>query len=479
MDEQLHFKSYINDYFITITLDEGEISIIIYNTILLDNIRYEISLDIGDMKNISNCFDTFDINSIYHILTNLISEKKIKLEKKFNDLVLSFLIAHLGFQDNNSIIQLILFGEKDSNEYLNILTNEIKALKNQIDELNNQINVLNSKNQINDNLQKLLNDFNNNINNNTMLNKPKILYANPNLNASNLELDSHEFFARLNIDMNDNIEEIKIDKKFIGDKIFSRLSDYELNKLKHLSLSYNKIVEIKDIENTKFPNLEQLYLNNNNINNLTYLSKANFPQLKRLWLSGNDIIDISPLAKSNFTKLTSLSLSKNEIVDISPLKYCNFPYLRLLLLDSNEIKDISIFQNTKFKLEKLGLNDNKIANLAVFELGDFKILTHLYLYNNSIEDASPLGKGNFAKMKILSLYNNKIKDINFLTNPSFTALKELYLSGNEINNLNVFDRVNLNLEKLYIDNNVFNPNNYYEIILTLQSKIKEFKYNDA
>ena len=68
MENQLHFKSYINDYFITITLDEEEISIIIYNTILLDNIRYEISLDIGDMKNISNCFDNFDINAIYNIL---------------------------------------------------------------------------------------------------------------------------------------------------------------------------------------------------------------------------------------------------------------------------------------------------------------------------------------------------------------------------------------------------------------------------
>ena len=474
MENSLHFKSYINDYFITITLDEEEILIIIYNTITLDNIKYEISLDINDMKNISNCFNTFDLNAIYNILINLITQKKLKLEKKFNDLVLSFLIADIGYENNNSLIQLILFGEKDSNEYLNILTNEIKALKNQINELNNQVTELSRKNnEINARNNQMI--FNNNNNNNTILNKPKIMYS----NQFSSEMDSNEIFNNLNIDINDNITEIKIDKKFIGDKIFFHLSNYQLNKLKHLSLSYNKIIELKDIENSKFPNLELLFLNNNNINNLTNLSRANFPELKKLWLSGNDIIDISPLSNSNFNKLTDLSLSKNEIVDITPLKNFNFPYLRLLLLDNNEIKDISIFQYTNFKLQKLGLNDNKISNIGVFELGDFKSLTLLYLYDNLIVDASPLGKGNFAQLKLLSLYNNKIKDINFLTNPSFTSLKELYLSENEISNLNVFDRINLNLEKLYISQNIFNPNDFYEIILTLQTKIKDFHYNNA
>ena len=473
MDNPLHFKSYINDYFITITLDEEEILIKIYNTITLDNIRYEISLDINDMKNISNCFNNFDLNAIYNILKNLITEKKLKLEKKFNDLILSFLIADLGYQNNNSRIQIILFGEKDSNEYLNILTNEIKALKNQINELNNQVSELNRKNNeinLSNNRNQLL--FNSN-NNNTILNKPKILYS----NFSISEGDSNEIFNNLNIDINDNITEIKIDKKFIGDKIFFHLSNYQLNKLKHLSLSYNKLIDLKEIENSKFPNLEQLYLNNNNINNLTYLSKANFPELKKLWLSGNDITDISPLSNSNFNKLTDLSLSKNEIVDITPLKDFNFPYLRLLLLDNNEIKDISIFQYTNFKLEKFGLNNNKISNLGVFELGDFKNLSFLFLYDNLIVDASPLGKGNFPKLIKLSLNNNKIKDINFLMNPSFTSLKELYLYENEISNLNVFDRVNLNLDKLYINQNIFNPNDFYEIILSLQTKIKDFHYN--
>ena len=465
-----HFKSYIKDYFIYITLDEGEISIILYNTITLDNIRYEITLDMNDMKNISNCFSTFDINAIYNILINLITQNKLILEKQYNDLVLSFLISDIGIQTKNNLIQLILFGEKDPNEYLNILTDEIKTLKNQVNELNNKVKDLSRKNQINITQKNI---FNNNVN--TILKKPKILYANA--NNGNSEEDSDEFFYNLNIEMNDNIDQIKIDKKLFGDKIFTHLCNYELNKLKYLSLSYNKITELKEIEKTNFPNLEQLYLNNNNINNLTNLSKANFPELKRLWLSGNDIIDLAPLTNAKFTKLEALSLSKNEINDITPLKNCKFPCLSLLLLDYNEIKDISAFQNTNFKLEKLGLNNNKIINVSVFESGNFKSLTHLYLYDNFILDVASLGRANFEKLKILSIGNNKIKEINFLTNPTFTAMNELYLSDNQISDINVLSRVNLNLSKFYIEGNSFNPNNFYEIILSLQQKIQEFVYN--
>lgn len=47
------FKSFIKDYFVTISLNEEDISIIIYNVTLLDNIRYEINLDLNDMINLS------------------------------------------------------------------------------------------------------------------------------------------------------------------------------------------------------------------------------------------------------------------------------------------------------------------------------------------------------------------------------------------------------------------------------------------
>ena len=464
------FKSIINDYFISISLNEEDISILIYNISTLDNIRYEVDLDLDDMKNVSFHFNTLNLIGIYDILKNLVEQRKIGLKKKYNELVLSFLMSDIGIEERNNrdaSVQLILFEERDNNEYLFFLTEEIKKLKNQIKELNNKINSLYNQNQ------RLMNLNNQNINNNINSN----ILQTPNNETSNGEADSGDFFANFNIDINDNIQELSVDKKLITDNIFIHFNKYELNKLKKLSLSYNKIIALKGIEDCKFSNLETFNLNNNNINDLTSLSKAKFPELKRLWLFGNDITDISPLINSNFPKLDILSLTFNDIKDITPLKNFNYPQLRILTLDNNNISDISVFQYTKFKLEKLGLNDNKIVDVSVFEFGNFRELTKLYLYNNQIVDVSSFSRANFEKLNTLSLNINKISNISFLENPLLKELKELYLSDNQINDLSVFNRINIGFNKLYIDGNTFDVNTNYGIINSLQSRIGEFHYN--
>ena len=161
-----NFKSVIRDYFINISLDEEVISIVIYNVTLLDNIRYEIDLELDDMKNLSSCFNNTNIIGIYNMLINLINQGKLNIEKQFNDLIFSFLINDIGLPiNNNSPIQLILFGEKDHNEYLVFLTDEIQKLRNKLNDLNNNNN-LQSQNQIkieqnNQNIQNLNNNNNN------------------------------------------------------------------------------------------------------------------------------------------------------------------------------------------------------------------------------------------------------------------------------------------------------------------------------
>jgi len=473
------FKSFIKDYFVTISLNEEDISIIIYNVTLLDNIRYEINLDLNDMKNLSFCFNNTNLNGIYNILINLINLGKLNLEKQFNDLILSFLITDAGFQiNNNTPVKIILFGDRDSNEYLFVLTQEIKRLRNQVNDLNNKINNINNQsqnqinmNQINQNNPNIINNANNN---NHILEMSKVIV--PKTNTSGGEQDSDDFFNKLNVDINDNIQELSLNEKLLDDKIFTHLNHYELNRLTKLTLSHNKIVGIRGIEYSKFPNLEQIYLNYNCIKDLVSLSKANFPKLKKLWLFGNEITNISPLANSNFPNLDTLSLSKNEIMDINPLKNFKFPRLRILILDGNNIGDISVFQYTNFKLEKLGLNDNKIDNISVFEFGNFRDLTNLYLYNNLIADTSPFSRANLEKLAFLSLNHNKIKNISFLENPLLKDLKELYLCDNQINDLSVFNRINIRFTKLYIYGNSFDFNNNSGIIKSLESKIGEFHY---
>ena len=444
-----NFKTRIKDYFINISLDEEVISIVIYNVTLLDNIRYEIDLELDDMQNLSIIFNNVNIVGIYNMLINLIKQGKLNLEKQFNDLILSFLIDDAGFQiQNNPLIQLILFGERDHNEYLFYLT----------DEKQNNQNVQNIQN-INQYAQMNQNNISQTIQNNP-----------------NVEMNSNDYFSKLNININNNTQELIISKKLLDERIIIHLNQYELSRLTKLDLSYNKLIEIKGIENSRFFNLEEILLYNNNINNLAYLSRANIPKIKKIFLNGNEIKNLSDLTHANFPQLDILSLSKNEIADIYSLKNCNFPKLRVLLLDSNHISDISVFQYTNFKLEKLGLNDNKIVNLSVFEYGNFGELKELYLYNNLIENASPLGRANFEKLEYLAINRNKIKNINFLENPSLKKLRELYLYDNQFNDLSVFNKINLNLNKLYIYGNTFDINNNSGIIQSLKNKIKEFHY---
>lgn len=469
-----NYKAFIKDYLISIYHDEEKITIIIYNIALLDNMRYEIDLELNDMYKLSQCFNNMNLNGIYNILISLITQNKLKLELQFNDLILSFLIGDVGVQVNNDLknkqVQLIMFGEKDPNEYIYYLTNEIKKLKNQVNELRNSGNKNQSIGSSYNNNQNISN--NNNIRNSNS-NMP------PNFNIPEVELNSKDYFRNLNIEINENMEEIKIDKKLLDDRIIMHLNDYQLNRLTKLSLTHNRIVSIQGIEKSRFPNLEQLYFNNNCIKDLTSLSKAYLPQLKRLWLFGNDITDISPLTNANFMKLDSLSLSKNEIININPLKNCRFPQLRLLLLDNNNINDISVFGFINFKLEKLGLNDNKIVNVSVFESGNFTELQSLYLYNNLITDISSFSRAQFYKLRILSIGYNNIKSINFLENPALNGLKELYISNNQISDLSVFTRINIGLDKLYIEGNSFDINNNFGIIQTLQSRIGEFNYKKS
>ena len=101
------------------------------------------------------------------------------------------------------------------------------------------------------------------------------------------------------------------------------------------------------------------------------------------------------------------------------------------------------------------------------------------MYNNLITDISSFSRAQFYKLRILSIGYNNIKSINFLENPALNGLKELYISNNQISDLSVFTRINIGLDKLYIEGNSFDINNNLGIIQTLQSRIGEFNYKKS
>ena len=96
-----------------------------------------MNLDLNDMKNLSSNFNNMNLIGIYNALRKLIEKEKLNLEFKYNDLILSFLMKDFEIEENDNTgqIQLILFGERDNNEYLFYLTEEINKLRYTINEL--------------------------------------------------------------------------------------------------------------------------------------------------------------------------------------------------------------------------------------------------------------------------------------------------------------------------------------------------------
>ena len=479
-EENNNFNSYNKDYYISINNYNEELSIIAYNISLLDNIKYETSFDLDDLKSLSNYFiNKNDINEIYQILIKLIKEKKFNFEKQGDDLFFSLLISDLNSsinnEDSNKEIQFILFGEKENSEYIKVLTKEIKKLRDEVNSLyailNNPDYFLN-QNALNSVKNKNEELFNPKINSN---NNSNINDNNKNDNENFKENNDEQFNIIFKIKINNDMAELNLGQKYIGNQIFDYLSKFELAKLNKLILGWNGITNILGLENCKFKELKKLSLNNNNINNITLLQKCNFPQLTELWMFGNEISDISPLIYTNFEKLQILSLSYNCITEISSLKDFNFKDLKILLLDNNKIKDISALESVQFNnLEKLGLNNNFISDINVFGKVSFLGIKDIYLYNNLIKDISVFNKTIFDKLETLSLKHNKISDISCFENAKLKELKKLYLNNNKINNINPFEKIQFQLDELYLNNNPFDRLNSSSVINFLKMKIKNF-----
>ncbi|CCH43740.1 hypothetical protein BN7_3294 [Wickerhamomyces ciferrii] len=181
-----------------------------------------------------------------------------------------------------------------------------------------------------------------------------------------------------------------------------------LIKLKNLDLSFNKIRNIKNIEN--LTELENLYFVQNKISEIVNLD--NFTKLKNLELGGNRISKIENLDK--LENLEELWLGKNKIPrfeNLNPLRN-----LKILSIQSNRIT----------KLEGL-------ENLVNLE--------ELYVSHNGIEKIE--GLENNKKLTTLDITSNRITDLENLSH--LTELTDLWASSNKISS---FDQVEKELKDL-------------------------------
>ena len=119
--------------------DDDNLDIICYNMEILDGIKYELTKNIQEIYEISSIFRQFtNIKDLYEFIIDLINDNKYVI-KNGNDNNLFFNLTISDIKSNNHLIKLVLYHEKNNytQEYINILSNEIKNMR-EINENNAQ-----------------------------------------------------------------------------------------------------------------------------------------------------------------------------------------------------------------------------------------------------------------------------------------------------------------------------------------------------
>ena len=480
------FKEFfnLNEYYMKIAHNNNELTIIIYNIDLLNNHRYEMKKGLESILNIQKHFKSNNhISDIYKQIISFINEGKYKIKSNSNNDTITLTL--------NKVIDFNLVCHKDNsnNEYLQVLSSQIKNLKNKNNICNKTILKLQEENaSIKKELSELKNMILNmkqqsNHNHNQMYNYTHTKYtfdayhrktkSNIN-NKSYTNLPKNRSFNDLQVKKNEKIED-NISINEFNKKCGSSIKDENIEELNLINFKLGNDV-LDYLSKLKLSQLQLLYLSYNNISDISNLKNINFEKLTLLILSYNKIIDISVLDKVKFDNLQILGLSSNKITDISILEKAKFSKLQNLYLDSNQITNIDVFGKVKFPLlQELNLSSNKINNINVFSKVNFNLLNELYLTNNNITDINVLQKVKFDQLQKLELGGNKIADINVLEKVKFPKLKKLSLNMNNISEINVLKIIDFKeMNELNLNDNIIDKKKNEMTINELEKKIKNF-----
>jgi len=134
-------KEYFNlkGYYLRLYLTNNQLSLISYNSDLLNGIKYESKINSEDIK-ANDKIKNFTVVDLYDLISKKIREKKIMIQGNTDSITLSLLENENINNDKN--IQLILLKNNRVfvTEYENVLSNTIKNLKEENKIIRNEIN---------------------------------------------------------------------------------------------------------------------------------------------------------------------------------------------------------------------------------------------------------------------------------------------------------------------------------------------------
>ena len=202
VDDETEYN--LGEYYLKLSLkNPNELSIIGYNIELLDTIRYENHMDLNTMYKINNIFKIYpSICEVYKMINRLIGQNKYEISNKNGEFNFAIIVDILN--DNNKVnIPLLHKNVNNNDEYIKILSEEIKKLKgnnNNLADINCELNMLKEennsiKNEINL-LKKIINskfngknNSNNNSHNDTFTSYTQSVYSEQ--KNSNYDSNSH------------------------------------------------------------------------------------------------------------------------------------------------------------------------------------------------------------------------------------------------------------------------------------------------
>ena len=229
----IEFKEFqnLNDYYIKVGYNNSELIIILYNIELLNNQRYEIKRGLESILNFQKIFKSNNhISEIYKQVISFLNEGKYKIKHNPNDSITLTL---------NKNIDFTLICHKDNNEYLQILSNQIRNLKNKNNTCNKTITKLQEEN---DSIKKEISELKNLISN--------IQYnLNQNIRSSN-KMKSNKSYT--NLPKNRSFNNLQVVEKKEQDHAEDNISINEFNK--RCGTNINESIQELNLINFKLGN---------------------------------------------------------------------------------------------------------------------------------------------------------------------------------------------------------------------------------
>ncbi|XP_062858119.1 immunoglobulin superfamily containing leucine-rich repeat protein 2 [Trichomycterus rosablanca] len=139
-------------------------------------------------------------------------------------------------------------------------------------------------------------------------------------------------------------------------------------------------------------NVTTLSLSANKIQELKSNNFVNVTQVSSLWLARNEIVTIERNTLSSLLQLKNLDLSHNKIVSFPWEDLANLTSLQLLKMNDNEMISLpkDAFANLK-DLRSVRINNNKFSTIVEGTFDALVALSHLQIYNNSFTCSCKMG----------------------------------------------------------------------------------------